>query len=155
MHAQGMPPPKFPKVTPSTSVAEPEGDEIESSCSCCGSPILWGHGWLTSEEKSLAAYWYKWPKGHPGHFELKLALFEEQDACVPGLASVVAHIDNQEIRYTVLEPEEAIWSGLDLTRFGPALSRAQALEHREHLFSVVDAIAAREARLASRILGEA
>jgi hypothetical protein len=150
-----MPPQKFPNVTGSAPFAEPEGEEIESSCSCCGRSIFWGHGWLTSEDKSIAAYWYNWPTGHPGHFVLKLALFDEKDSLVPGVASVAAHIDEQDIHYSVLEPEEAIWSGLDLTRFGPALSRAQALAHQEHLFAVVDAIAARETRLASRILSEA
>ena len=150
-----MPPPNLPNVSISATVAEPEGDEIETSCTCCGRSIFWGHGWLTSEDKSLAAYWYSWSTGHAGRFVLKLALFDEQDVLVPGVVSIAAHIDQQAIHYSVVEPEEAIWSGLDFTGFGPALSRAEALGHQKHLFAVVDAISARERRLSSRILSEA
>ena len=107
------------------------------------------------QAKAIAAYWYSWSAGHPGRFTVKLALFEEDEVLFPGVISVAAHIDESSIHYSVLQPEEAVWSGLDLTRFGPALGRAQALAHQVHLFAVVDVIASRENRLSSRILGEA
>ena len=150
-----MHPPSFPNVSFSATVAEPEGDEIQTSCSCCGRSIYWGHGWLTSKENSLAAYWYSWSTGHSGRFVLKLALFDEQDVLVPGVISIAARIEQQAIHYSVVEPKEAIWSGLDLNRFGPAMSCAEALCYQKHLFAVVDAIAASEGRLSSRILSEA
>jgi len=150
-----MHPPNFPNVSISATVAEPEGDEIQTSCSCCGRSIFWDHGWLTSEGKSLAAYWYNWSTGHSGRFVLKLALFDEQDVLVPGVVSIAARIEQQAIHYSIVEPKEAIWSGLDLSRFGPAMRRAESLSHKKHLFAVVDAIAAREGRLSSRILSEA
>jgi hypothetical protein len=150
-----VPTPKFPTTSGSVTVAEPEGEEIETRCSCCGRSIFWGHGWLTLQAKAIAAYWYSWSAGHPGRFVVKLALFEEDEVLFPGVISVEAQIDQGSIHYSVLQPEEAVRLGLDLTRFGPALDRTQALAHQVHLFAVVDAIAAREKRLSSRILSEA
>lgn len=148
-----MPPLKFPAITLSTTVAEPEGDEIETACACCAQPIFWGHGWLTADDRAVAAYWYHWSSGHAKHFTLKVALFDDRDTLVPGVISVRAHLDAEAIHYAVLEPDDAVWTGLDLSRFGAALGRAEALAQREHLFAVVDAVAARDGRLASRILG--
>jgi hypothetical protein len=136
--------------TISVSVA-PEGDEDESACSCCGRPIYWGFGWLESEGRSLAAYWYQWSEGHEARFRLAIARFDERENLVPGVACVGGHIENEAICYSILEANESPWA--DFGRFGAASPRSAALEDKQHIFELVDAIAANEKRISSRILG--
>jgi hypothetical protein len=130
--------------------ATPEGEEFETRCDCCGRPIYWGHGWLDSSNASLAAYWYQWSEGHQGRFVLAIARFDSDENLIPGVASVSGHIETDAIHYSILEPSETSW--MNLSRFGPLLSREAALPDKAHLFELVDAISANDQRLSARIL---
>ena len=129
---------------------EPEGEEFSTRCSCCNRPIHWGHGWLMSQGQSLAAFWYQWAEGHQGRFSLAIARFDEEDHLIPGVVCVSARIDAQALIYTVLEPEDAPWP--DFGAFGAIAGREPALEDGQRIFSLVDAIAANDSRLSTRIL---
>lgn len=129
---------------------EPEGDEYVTSCSCCGRPVQWGHGWLVSEERSLAAFWYRWSEGHQGRFDLAVARFDERDVLVPGVVCLQAQIEGQSLIYGVLEPSAAPWSNFGA--FGPIEERSAALQDGARVFSLVDAITANDGRLSVRIL---
>lgn len=129
---------------------EPEGEEFSTLCSCCARPIYWGHGWLMSEAKSEAAFWYQWSEGHQGQFILAIARFDNEDCLVPGVVAVSARIENQTVMYSILRPEHSPWQ--DLGAFGAIASRESALEDRQRIFSLVDAITANDSRLSGRIL---
>jgi hypothetical protein len=129
---------------------EPEGEEFATSCACCGRPIYWGHGWLMSENHSLAAFWYQWSEGHQGRFSLAIARFDDQEVLVPGVVCVQAQIEDQALKYSVLEPSTVPWSTFGA--FGAIAERAVGMEDKERVFSLVDAIAANEGRLSTRIL---
>ena len=132
--------------------AEPEGEEFDTSCGCCGRPIYHGHGWLTSEGRSLAAYWYQWSEGHEGRFFLAIARFDDEDCLIPGVATFSGSIAEGETRYSTVDPPDAPWDPLLTKSFGPMLTRDLALAHRGEFFAFVDAITANDQRLSSRIL---
>ena len=127
----------------------PEGEEYVTYCSCCGRPIYWGHGWLMSERKSLAAFWYQWSEGHQGRFSLAIARFDDEEM-VPGVVCMSAQIENESLNYGVCEPDQASWR--DFGSFETITSREHALLHNEWLFTLVDAITANDPRLSTRIL---
>jgi hypothetical protein len=129
---------------------EPEGEEFATACACCRRPIYWGHGWLMSANLSLAAFWYHWSEGHQGRFSLARARFDDQEVLVPGVVCVQAQIEDQALKYSVLEPSAVPWSTFGA--FGAVAERAVGMEDREKVFSLVDAIAANEGRLSTRIL---
>lgn len=129
---------------------EPEG-EFETPCSCCGRPIFWGHGWLMSDGKSLAAFWYRWSEGHLGRLDLAIARFDENEHLIPGVASISAEIRDEALHYGVNEPEQLSWPDF-FESFGGLVARNDALRYRAWLFTLVDAIAANDQRLSSRIL---
>ena len=129
---------------------EPEGEEFSTACSCCGRPIHWGHGWLTSSGRSLAAFWYQWSEGHLGRFALAVARFDEEDCLIPGVVCVLAKVEEQALQYSILEPETAPWSGFEA--FGHISRREQGLLDRQRVFALVDAITENDRRLSSRIL---
>jgi len=129
---------------------EPEGEEYATACSCCGRPIYWGHGWLMSEGKSLAAFWYQWSEGHVGRFCLGVARFDGQDRLIPGVVCISAEIRDEALHYGVYEREQAPWP--DFGAFGAVAEREHALHDKESLFALVDAITANDPRLSSRIL---
>ena len=134
--------------------AIPFGDETTGTCGCCGRPTHTGAGELLSEARALADYWYQWPEGHEGRFCLAICPRgrDGQPVAGAGVAVLSAYQTSGDIVYTVLEPEESPWS--DFGAFGPVLPRAAALSGQWEwgLFAIVDAVAANEARLASRIL---
>jgi hypothetical protein len=130
-------------------VATPDGDEYETKCTCCGRPIYWGYGWLESGRAPLAAYWYQWSEGHEGRFCLAIARFDEEEHLVPGVVCVRAWVHSNSIHYSVLEPPDAPWS--DFGKFGAAAGREEALTDKSRVFELVDAIAANEKRISSRI----
>jgi hypothetical protein len=127
-----------------------EGEEFATNCDCCGRPIYWGMGWLESESRTLAAYWYQWSEGHQGLFRLAVARFDDEENLVAGVAQISGQVDSKDIRYSILDADDYPWD--DFGSFGPVISRAQALEHEGWIFNLVDAIAANERRLSSRIL---
>jgi hypothetical protein len=127
-----------------------ECEEYETKCSCCGRPIYWGYGWLESSSKSLAAYWYQWSEGHQGRFYLAIARFDEKEYLVPGVVCISAEVGTEKISYSILEPRDAPWN--EFGKFGVAVDRVQVLQDRENIFALVDAIAANESRISSRIL---
>jgi hypothetical protein len=65
---------------------------------------------------------------------------------------VVASLNAEQITYTVLDPDNSPWSAFG--SFGGPLTRSEALseDNRGPLFALVDAIAANETRISSRIL---
>jgi len=103
-----------------------------------------------SEGQSLAAFWYQWSEGHQGRFSLAIARFDDEDFFVPGVVCVSARIEAQALVYTVLEPEAAPWPNFGT--FGAIADRESALEDRQRVFALVDAIAANDSRLSTRIL---
>lgn len=129
---------------------EAEGEEFSTLCSCCSRPIYWGHGWLMSEGQSLATYWYQWSEGHQGRFSLAIARFDNDDLLIPGVVCVSAKIEAHALVYTVLEPEVAPWPNFGA--FGVIADRKSALEDGQRVFALVDAIAANDSRLSTRIL---
>jgi hypothetical protein len=62
--------------------------------------------------------------------------------------------DGEQLIYTVLEPEQAPWG--DSEALGKVLTRKQLLEEVlvPDLFGLVDAIAANETRISSRITAQ-
>jgi hypothetical protein len=130
---------------------EPEGEEYSTQCSCCGRPVHWGHGWLMSESRPLAAFWYQWPEGHEGRFNLAIARFSDEEFLVPGVVCVAARVEGDALVYSILERDECSWS--DFGKFGEIATREQGLLDRQNVFRLVDAIAANERRISSRILG--
>ena len=127
-----------------------EGEEFATNCDCCGRPIYWGMGWLESESRTLAAYWYQWSEGHQELFRLAVARFDDEENLVAGVAQISGQVDSKDIRYSIQDADDCPWD--DFGSFGPVISRAQALEHKGWIFNLVDAIAANERRLSSRIL---
>lgn len=136
-------------------IAVPEGEEHLSSCSCCGRPIYSGYGELKAEGVGIADYWYRWPAGHQGLFNLAIAFRDGEGEPVEdgGVVAVSVRIDSRNIIYTVQEPEEAPWS--DFGAYGKVVSRALALEEAQanNLFNIVGAVCANERRISTRVLG--
>jgi hypothetical protein len=132
--------------------AVPSGDETTDRCPCCQRPIYEGVGELQSDVGSIAMYWYRWPEGHAGRFTLAVGRISVHGDPISGVLIVVASVDADQITYTVLDPEDSPWSGFG--SFGGPLTRAEALseDNRSTLFALVDAIAANERRISSRIL---
>jgi hypothetical protein len=130
--------------------ADPDGEEYETQCACCGRPIYWGYGWLSSGETSLAAYWYQWSEGHQGRFCLAVARFDEDDCLIPGVACVSGRLQSGSIHYSILNPEDSPWESFG--SFGPPADRATALEEKGEIFSLIDLITANENRISSRII---
>ena len=91
----------------------------------------------------LAAYWYQWAEGHEGCFGLE-----------PGIVSISALIDQDNISYSVKDADDDAWPQfLDFFNDnGGLLDRQAALQDASRVFSLVDAIAANDARLVARIL---
>jgi hypothetical protein len=129
---------------------EPEGEEYATRCSCCGRPIHWGHGWLMSEGRSLAAFWYQWAEGHQGKFSLAIARFDDRECLIPGVVCMSAEIRDDALHYGVYESNEAPWPSFG--KFGAIAEREHALRDKAWLFSLVDAITANDRRLSTRIL---
>ena len=132
--------------------AVPLGEETSESCRCCGRPIYAGAGDLTSEEGPLATYWYRWSEGHHGRFVLAVGRTDEGGQPVPGVLVVQAGIADGNITYGVLHPDDSPWESL--SAFGRPLTRDEAFSaaDRTWWFRLVDAIAANESRISSRIL---
>jgi hypothetical protein len=135
-------------------VARPEGDEVTSSCSCCGRPVHRGAGELVTTDGAIADCWYQWPEGHEGRFSIAVCPRDDDGEPVAGRGVVVVsgRVAAGGIQYSVLEPGDAPWS--DFGAYGPVLTRKDALEgpFSRDLFNYIDAIAANEKRLSSRIL---
>jgi len=129
-------------------------DEARSSCDCCGRPVHSGAGDLLIDGRPVADYWYRWPDGHEGRFDLAICPRGASGEHVEGMGVAVlsARIDAGNIIYSVLEPAAAPWS--DFGAYGAMLSRAEALSTNwdPGLFDLVDAVAAKEPRLVVRIL---
>lgn len=133
-------------------VVEQDGEETTTLCECCGRPMFDGCGILRSGGNDLADYWYRWSDGHEQRFYLAISACDSNCFPVGGLAVFSAHGDGQGISYSVLGPEQSPWPSHPT--FGPVLTREQVLSGSivPDVFALVDAIAANESRLASRIL---
>ena len=103
-----------------------------------------------AEGRSLAAFWYQWSEGHQGRFSLAIARFDDEDCLVPGVVCVSARIEAQALVYSVLEPQAAPWPNFGA--FGAIADRESALEDRQTVFALIDAITANDSRLSTRIL---
>ena len=103
-----------------------------------------------SEGRSLAAFWYQWSEGHQGRFRLAVARFNEEDVLIPGVVCMAAVIKEDALHYGVCEANEAPWP--DFGAFGPVAEREHALDDKDWLFTLVDAITENDPRLSSRIL---
>jgi hypothetical protein len=132
--------------------AVPFGDETTEPCPCCQRPVHEGAGDLQSRARTIAVYWYRWPEGHEGRFTLAVGRISARGDPIPGVLVVLASVGAEQITYTVLDPEDSPWS--EFGSFGCALTRSEALseDNRNTLFALVDAIAANERRISSRIL---
>jgi hypothetical protein len=133
-------------------VVEPDGEETATLCECCGRAMFDGCGILRSGEDDLADYWYRWSDGHEQRCYLAVSACDSNCCPVGGLAVLSAHGDGQGISYSVLGPGDSPWPSHPT--FGPVLTREQVLSGDivPNVFALVDAIAANEPRLASRIL---
>lgn len=127
-----------------------EGDEFQTLCECCQRPVYWGYGWLESEARALAAYWYQWPEGHEGRHFLGIARFDEQEQLVPGVICISAQINGENLEYVICSASDAPWR--DFGSFGAIASRDDALKDQARIFTLVDAIEANESAISSRIL---
>jgi hypothetical protein len=130
---------------------EPEGEGFETSCSCCDRPIHWGHGWLMSEGRSLAAFWFQWPEGHQGRFSLAVARFTHDEQLIPGVISISAEIRDGALRYGIDDINQGLWPDF-FDSFGGLAGRDGGLRDKQLLFALVDAITENDRRLSSRIL---
>ena len=130
-----------------------EDAEQSSACSCCGSLNHRGSGDLHSQTKVLADYWYEWPDGHEGQFSLAICTRDDEGEPVEGAGVVVlrASITAQELSYTVVDGEQSPWR--DFGAYGQVISRPSFLggSSSARVFELVDAVVAREHRLAERI----
>jgi len=128
--------------------------EHESPCSCCGRPMHTGAGELLANEKRVADYWYRWTDGPEVHFFLAVCPrgYDGEPVEGAGVAVLSGHIANENLVYSVVEPQDAPWSGFGA--FGPVLARVAVLSSnwQPGVFELVDAVMAKEARLSSRIL---
>jgi hypothetical protein len=133
-------------------IAVPSGDETTSHCPCCHRPIYKGAGDLQSTAGTIAVYWYEWPEGHEGRFALAVGRISADGDPVSGVLVVAASVNAEQITYAVLDPENSPWSTFG--SFGGPLTRSEALseDNRGPWFTLVDAIAANERRISSRIL---
>lgn len=133
--------------------AAPEGVENTSACSCCGRAVFEGSGVLSAASGDLADYWYRWTDGHESRFALAISACDADGYPCGGIAVVACRREGGSMVYSVLEPDKSPWPASQT--FGPVLTREQALsgEVVPNLFALVDAIAANEPRLSSRILG--
>ena len=135
-------------------VARPEGNELTTPCTCCGRPVPRGTGELATTERALADYWYQWPEGHEGRFSIAVCPRGDDGEPVEGRGVIVVsgRVAADGIHYSVSDPKDAPWA--DFGAYGPVLSRKDALEgpFSGDLFTYIDAIAANEKRLSSRIL---
>jgi hypothetical protein len=125
-----------------------EGDETVAACSCCGRPLYEGRGLLKAKDGDLADYWYQWSEGHMGRFVLAISPCNEYRSHRRGVAVVSGRIDSGNLIYTVLDAVDSPWAA---TKSFPVLDREEALSISD-LFNLVDAIAANERRISSRIL---
>jgi len=134
--------------------AVPDGDEHTQACSCCGRAIYQGGGDLRSGNLGLADYWYRWSEGHQGRFHLAIHVRGQGGEPIEngGVVVIAGRIDSENIVYFVAEPADSPWQ--DFGAYGSVISREKALEQAESngLFDIVDAVAANETRLSSRIL---
>jgi hypothetical protein len=140
---------------PSINVTvEQDGQETQERCSCCGRSIFLGRGVLASAESDLADYWYRWPEGHGKQFMLAVSPCNDRGEPVGGIAVVSGRLENENLIYSVVEPEDSPWP--DSNVFGPVLSRKSVIEGAagSKVFALVDAITANEPRISSRILKE-
>jgi hypothetical protein len=131
-----------------------ESLETESSlpCPCCGRPIHHGTGWLLRGDEELAFYSYRWTEGHEARFYLAVA-GTTSGHMRQGFAVVSCRRRGDDLHYTAVGPEESPWE--DSETLGRVLSREEALNPHglyPDLWSLTDAIAQHEPRLAERIL---
>lgn len=131
-----------------------DGNEHAGTCACCGRAQYTGCGEAMSSETTLATYWYRWTEGHEGRFELAIARHDSAGDPIEngGVAAIAAHIRDESLIYTVLEPSESSWPGFGA--YGKVLDRDFVLHQAAslRLFDIVDAISATEERVSSRIL---
>jgi hypothetical protein len=126
-------------------------EESTVTCNCCGRPIYEGAGWLLQGEDEVACYDYRWSEGHEVAFTMVVAGTADGHMR-PGQVAVSARQAGGEIIFSVLEPDQSVWT--DSEDFGPILSRDEALDPvglYPDLWSLVDAIVDHESRLVSRI----
>ena len=107
-----------------------------------------GCGELQSHDSVIADYWYRWSEGHEGRFTLAVGLYAHGER-LGQVAVLSSRITDGNIIYTVLEPTASPWT--DFGPFGSVVPREQALA-LPNLFNVVDAIAANESRISTRVL---
>lgn len=113
-----------------------------------------GAGELFAEQHVIADYWYRWADGHEVRFHLAVCPRGQNGEPVEraGVAVLSARQDSENLVYSVVEPHNSPWS--DFGAFGAVLPRASALASawEPSLFALVDAVSAKETRLADRIL---
>jgi hypothetical protein len=129
----------------------PAGSESTGACTCCGRPIYSGHGDLLAAQGPVASFWYRWSEGHDGRFVLGIGRYDAEGLEVPGIVVVQARLVEENIEYSIVAPDDSPWNSLG--RFGGPLSREAVIEQgfQIELFHIVDAIAANEPRISSRM----
>jgi hypothetical protein len=130
------------------------GAESIDTCSCCGRSIFEGEGLLFLGEAVVAKYGYRYSEGHQARFVLGICPLGESGLPVAGLAVARCQSDGESLIYRVLDPIESPWA--DSEALGKVLSRKEILEDSAlpNFFELLDAIAARESRISSRVLAE-
>ncbi|MGO4549585.1 hypothetical protein AB4059_00555 [Lysobacter sp. 2RAF19] len=111
-----------------------------------------GSGWLLRGDEEIAFYSYRWTDGHEIRFFLAVA-GTASGHMRQGFAVVSCQRLGDDLYYTAVDSEASPWE--DSEMMGRVLSREEALDPHglyPDLWSLTDAIAQHEPRLAQRIL---
>lgn len=129
-------------------VIVPEDAETESSCACCGRPVLHGVGNIQWRGNRVAAYWYMWPEGHERRFELAVRWGA---AGAERIVAASGGVTADDIQFSIIAPAECPWPKLNA--LGRLLDREAALADADYpdFWELFDAVAYLEPALAPRL----
>lgn len=109
---------------------------------------------LVRGDQDVAHYGYRWASGHESRFTLGVCALDSAGNPSVGLIVVSAHSNGVDLIYRVCDPEESPWGSSE--SLGKVQTRRAVLDENvlPEIFNLVDAIAAREPRIYSRVLAE-
>lgn len=117
-----------------------------SACPCCERPIRTYCGHITDGKSGdvCADYWLSIPEGHDGYFTVAISIAEGGNARV---AVLVGEATQDGFTYHLQDREDSPWE--DFGEYGAVMDRSEVLDDpaKPIFFRMVDAIAARDARL--------